>query len=215
MENQLQTLILSALIFVLPAAGAAPKRPFSHKYHLTQVASCENCHTAAAESTKATDNLMPQRSACVVCHDEVEIPPPRPIGVQKFNHALHVKMGNPAPVIASAIASGRYLGAHPPTAAELATKNTCVGCHHGIPESESVPQDKAEAADFPHMADCLVCHSKIDPPDSCAKCHVAGPEGFRPPSHTQAFVDAHATASMLKQDCAVCHGKKFTCKGCH
>jgi len=26
---------------------------------------------------------------------------------------------------------------------------------------------------MPHMADCLVCHSKIDPPDSCTFCHVA------------------------------------------
>ena len=59
--------------------SGAPKRPFSHKYHLTQVAACENCHTLATESTKASDNLLPDKSACATCHDEVEIGAPRAV----------------------------------------------------------------------------------------------------------------------------------------
>ena len=90
---------------VAAASAAAPRRPFSHKYHLTQVAACENCHTNAATSTQASDNLIPDKSACATCHDEIEIGDPRPTGVQKFNHAKHVAMGSVAPLIAAAIRS--------------------------------------------------------------------------------------------------------------
>ena len=198
------------------SSAAPPKRPFSHKYHLTQVPQCESCHTAATTSTKADDNLIPHESTCATCHDEVHIAPPRPTGVQKFNHAKHVEMGSIAPLIASAIKNKSYLGAHPATAAQLAAgKDACTGCHHGIAESENVPVDIATKSHFPAMADCLICHNKINPPDSCAKCHVATTPDFRPTSHDAAFSDNHATKNILKTECANCHGRKFTCKGCH
>ena len=89
------------------------------------------------------------------------------------------------------------------------------GCHHGIAESENVPVEKATRAHFPAMADCLVCHNKINPPDSCAKCHVASTPGFKPTTHDAVFSDNHATKNVAKTECANCHGRKFTCKGCH
>lgn len=208
-------LLLASGIAAAPAA-APPKRPFSHKYHLTQVASCETCHTAATSSTKADDSLMPHESSCATCHDEVHIMAARPTGVQKFNHAKHVEMGSAAPLIASAIKAKTYLGTRPPTPAQLeAGKDACSGCHHGIAESEDVPAAKVPAAHFPAMADCLVCHNKIAPPDSCAKCHVAPAAGFKPVSHDLPFSDNHATKAVAKTECANCHGRKFTCKGCH
>ena len=75
MAHHLQKVItLSfALGLAVASAAAAPKRPFSHKYHLTQVAQCESCHTLATDSTKAEDSLMPHESACATCHDEVHI----------------------------------------------------------------------------------------------------------------------------------------------
>ncbi len=196
--------------------AAAPKRPFSHKYHLTQVAACENCHTEAASSTKAGDNLIPDKSACATCHDEIEIGEPRKLGVQKFNHAKHVQMGSVAPMIAAAIKSKTYLGQHPPAAEVLAAaKDACTGCHYGIPESESVNPAKAGEGHFPHMADCLTCHNKINPPESCRQCHEETTKNFRPTSHAADFADKHSDKSLDKSTCATCHGKKFTCKGCH
>lgn len=198
------------------SGAAAPKRPFSHKYHLTQVAACENCHTAAAASTKASDNLIPDKSACVTCHDEIEIGEMRPVGVQKFNHAKHVAMGSVAPLIAGAIRGKAYLGQTPPTAETLAAaKDACTGCHHGIPESENVDHSKPAKAHFPQMADCLVCHNKISPPDSCKQCHVESTPNFRPTSHAADFGDKHSDKGLDKSSCATCHGRKFTCKGCH
>ncbi|MBI5084051.1 MAG: hypothetical protein HZB13_05570 [Acidobacteria bacterium] len=197
-------------------AAAAPRRPFSHKYHLTQVPSCESCHSAAAESTKAADNLIPDKSACVNCHDEVDIAPPHTVGVQSFNHSKHVKMGNPARLFSGAVRGKSYLGESPPVIEALAAaKDACEGCHHGIPESESVPRDRAVKAHFPQMADCLVCHNKIEPPYSCVKCHTAPAAGFKPPSHGPEFGDTHSSKDLPKAACAVCHGRRFTCKGCH
>ncbi len=214
MAYQLQKVII--LTLVAGAALAAPRRPFSHKYHLTQVAACESCHTQAANSTSAADNLLPDKSACVTCHDEVEIPAPRRLAVQKFNHAKHVAMGSIAPLLNSAIRSKTYLGTRPPSAEQLAAgKDACTSCHHGIAESENVPHDKPVAAHFPAMADCLVCHNKIDPPDSCEQCHAKPQSGFKPATHTAEFSDKHATKSIEKAECATCHGRKFTCKGCH
>jgi hypothetical protein len=212
-----KVIILSlALGFASATAAAPPKRPFSHKFHMTQVPQCESCHTAATTSTKADDILIPHESTCATCHDEVHISPARPTGVQGFNHAKHVEMGSVAPLIAAAIKNKTYLGAHPATPAELdAGKDACTGCHHGIAESENVPAEKATKAHFPAMADCLVCHNKISPPDSCAKCHVAPNGSFKPTTHDTAFSDNHATKAVAKMECANCHGRKFTCKGCH
>jgi len=212
--QKVTALVLSLGVAALSAA--APKRPFSHKYHLTQVTACENCHTSAATSTKAEDDLIPDKSACVTCHDEIEIGNVRPTGVQKFNHAKHVPMGSVAPLIAAAIKGKTYLGVTAPTPESLAAaKDACSGCHHGILESENVPHDKPVKAHFPQMADCLTCHNKISPPDSCKQCHVESTPNFRPTSHTAEFGDKHSDKTLSKTGCATCHGRKFTCKGCH
>lgn len=217
MAHYIQKVTVLGLVLGLGAVtGAAPKRPFSHKYHLTQVSACENCHTQATTSAKAEDNLIPDKSACASCHDEIEIGEPRRTNVQKFNHAKHVAMGSVAPLIAAAVKSKTYLGAHAPSADSLAAaKDACTGCHRGIPESEDVSHSKPAGAHFPQMADCLVCHSKISPPDSCRQCHVESTPNFRPTSHAADFADKHSDKSLDKTGCATCHGRKFTCKGCH
>lgn len=211
MANSLQTI---AALFVLTGAvaSAQSQRPFSHKYHLTQVPSCESCHVDAESSAKADDNLLPFHDQCARCHDETHIKEePRVLAVQKFNHALHIKMGNVAPVLAAAIKSGSYPGKPEKVQPHLGTKNVCAGCHHGIEESESIGN---QAAHFPSMPDCLTCHTKSEPPESCEKCHADNMK-FRPDSHTAQFVDNHGTMKLDKPECWSCHGRKFTCKGCH
>jgi hypothetical protein len=195
--------------------AAPPQKPFSHKYHLTQVSSCQGCHTTAETSTKASDNLLPDATSCVTCHDEVHIKEqPRDVGVQKFNHATHVKMGNVHPVVAASVKSKTFAGDESKIPA-AAPKDGCVACHHGMDQSESITAANAKA-NYPQMAECLVCHSQINPPESCKKCH-ADNMTFRPASHTPEFSDNHSSgkANLDKASCAVCHGKKFTCKGCH
>jgi hypothetical protein len=135
-----------------------------------------------------------------------QTPPLKP-----FSHKKHLAIGNIAPILAAAIDKGTYLGNPGDIRRHLNGTNPCAACHRGLEDSDHVGK-----INMPQMADCLVCHSKIDPPDSCAFCHVAGAK-FRPASHTTDFLDKHnsKTAGLNYQTCAVCHGRKFMCMGCH
>ena len=134
----------------------------------------------------------------------------QPVRLKAFSHKTHLKLGNIAPVIADAIDHGRYLSPGD-IRRFLNTKNACEACHRGLEEST-----KIGTANMPQMADCLVCHNKIDPPESCGFCHDPGPH-LKPSNHTPDFLDSHPRKSLglNMQSCAVCHGRKFTCLGCH
>jgi hypothetical protein len=131
--------------------------------------------------------------------------------LKPFSHKAHLKLGNIAPVIAAAIDKGTYLSPPGDLRSRLNTTNPCLACHHGIEDSGG-----KIASNFLSMADCLVCHNKVDPPDSCAFCHLAGSK-LRPANHTADFLEAHSrtNANLDMKTCAVCHGRKFTCMGCH
>jgi len=168
---------------------------------------------AASKSITAQDNLLPKSAVCAGCHkDAKQIKAPRELPLAKFNHAIHAALPNIGATIAKAVDSGTYLGkktdVHRP---DLNTANACMGCHRGLERS-----DQVSAAHFPHMADCLVCHNTIDPPYSCAKCHNQGFQ-LKPASHTNDWLDRHTSKSTPKDltSCAVCHGRRFTCLGCH
>jgi predicted CXXCH cytochrome family protein len=189
---------------------AQPSRPFSHRLHLKLKLECTGCHAAAAKSTRAEDNLLPQKTVCLGCHKEVTIPPP-PATPVRFNHAQHLRLGNIAPILARAIEAKTYLSPPGDTGAHLHGTNPCAACHRGLEES-----DKVTSAALPRMADCLVCHAQVDPPDSCELCHAKGMK-LKPANHTPDFLDSHSRKSTVldKPSCAVCHGRKFTCLGCH
>jgi hypothetical protein len=120
-------------------------------------------------------------------------------------------MGNLAPLLAVAIDHGNYLQPVGNIRAHLNTKNACEACHRGLEESTQISR-----ANMPQMADCLVCHSQIEPPFSCEQCH-AHPEQLKPASHVEHFTNLHSSGKLQldKTTCAVCHGRTFTCMGCH
>jgi len=209
---------LKRLLLVALACGAAwGADPFSHRLHLGIGLRCEECHTAAAASTNAQDNLLPARQVCRGCHKEDELPAIGqrrvPTRVTKFSHALHLKMGDVAPFIAAAIDRGNYLQPPGDIRRRLNTGDACEACHRGLEDS-----DQVTAAALPRMADCLVCHTVIEPPFSCEDCHARDAR-LEPPNHTQIphFMDAHSSGKLKldKTTCAVCHGRTFTCRGCH
>lgn len=201
-------------MWLLPvAAFLAPAAPFSHKVHLENKLTCAVCHGRAAASVRAQDNLLPNAAVCSGCHkDGKQVKALRPLTVSKFNHQLHLKLGNVAPVIAKAVDSGAYLGKkteiHRP---DLNTANACAACHRGLDKS-----DEVSLAVFPKMADCLVCHNQVDPPFSCEKCHD-NVSSLKPVTHTNDWLEKHSSTKTPKdkESCAVCHGRRFTCLGCH
>jgi hypothetical protein len=197
------------------AATLAEAAPFSHKLHLGMGMECIACHKAAVSSAKAEDDLLPPQSVCGSCHDATvapQRPPVLAVPVVHFSHAVHLKMGNLAPVIAKAIDKGMYLQPAGDVRKHLDTGNACQACHRGLEESEQVT-----AAAMPKMADCLVCHAKIVVPWTCEDCHAKG-AALKPESHKrETFFDTHSKGAFRaeRSSCAVCHGREFTCMGCH
>ena len=186
---------------------------FSHKPHLGAKLPCTVCHSAAPSSTQVSDNLLPPAGLCGRCHKDGrkwERGEPRRAQVAKFNHSLHVKLGAAVPAaIAKAIDAKEYLGKPGEARRFLDTRDACAGCHRGLAEAA-----KVTAVNFPAMADCLTCHTRIEPPYSCEKCHV-NVKALTPATHTQEWVDKHTNPAISKADCASCHGRRFTCQGCH
>ena len=199
------------LAFLLSAWGAVAAAPFSHKLHLGLKLECATCHTPAIASTLAADNLLPAKTVCTPCHQDRDIPAPRQSRVESFNHALHLKMGNLAPLIAAAIDKKTYLQPPGDIRRHLDTGNPCQACHRGLAESE-----QASAAAMPQMADCIVCHSDIDNPFSCEKCHAKNAD-LKPVSHAANFISNHTSGKLNldKPSCVICHGRNFRCLGCH
>jgi hypothetical protein len=197
------------VVFAWGAAWGAT--PFSHRLHLQQGLECVECHTAAARSTKVEDNLLPAKSVCLGCHEEAEIPAPPSTRLSKFSHALHLRMGNVAPYIAGAIDHQNYLQPPGDIRRHLNSRNPCQACHRGLEES-----DQVTGAALPQMADCLVCHTQIDAPFSCEDCHVNIAQ-LKPANHALRFTDAHSSGKLNldKTTCVMCHGRTFTCRGCH
>jgi hypothetical protein len=182
-------------IFLLPAPLLFAQ--FDHKTIFEQSLDCRTCHAVQREST----SLSEKRRGKVL---------------KDFNHAQHLKMGNLAKTIRTAIEAKTYLASPnridlPKLSAHLdAAKYECQACHR--------PADNPLAVGFPHMEDCLVCHNKIDVPFSCSDCHPAG-LNLKPANHSKDFLDKHsaglAKLNLDQTTCASCHGKRFTCLGCH
>jgi hypothetical protein len=190
--------------------GQTPQ--FSHRVHLAANLDCAVCHAAAVGSTRLDDNLLPKPDVCLKCHKTAQIGVPMATRLARFDHRLHLKLGNVAPVIAAAIDKKTYLTpVTPELRARLNTQNRCEACHRGLEVSE-----RPDRSGLPQMADCLVCHSEIDPPYSCEFCHAKGAK-LAPASHAADFLDTHTSGKLGfdKTSCAVCHGQKFHCLGCH
>jgi hypothetical protein len=196
------------------AAACQTARPFSHELHLKLPGklACLSCHSTVPTSTRLEDNNLPTAAACAGCHKEkMNIQPRAPGILARFNHQKHVALGNIAPVIRAAIDSKAYLSPSGDIRRHLNSSNACAACHRGMEQSTALAK-----SDFPQMADCLVCHSQIDPPFSCEYCHAKGP-ALKPTNHVAGFIDSHHAKNMKldKESCAICHGRRFTCLGCH
>ena len=186
--------------------------PFSHRLHLSMKLECTHCHAAAAKSTQPSDNLLPDPKVCRECHESPPpIPPPPSTSLAHFSHQLHLRIPNVAPFLAAAIDHGNYLQPVDDIRRHLDTRNPCEACHRGLESS-----DRVTRAALPQMADCLVCHTHIEPPFTCEDCH-AKDANLKPANHTPQFLDTHSTGKLGldKTTCAVCHGRQFTCMGCH
>ncbi len=204
------------------AIGGAAELEFSHELHLGRVGlSCTFCHSSAASSEAAADHNLPQQQLCLACHNGETAPrvDTEPLAERTpaerifwFDHKRHLELGNPAPRIAEAIDDGEYLGHVGEIRPRLETEDACRACHRGLEQAAAVDSK----IHLPRMSDCLVCHDHVDNPFSCEQCHPADAV-IKPADHTRDFIDRHSSGKMGfdKISCQPCHGRKFTCMGCH
>jgi hypothetical protein len=185
-------------VLLLWTGTALAQSAFSHREALEKNLPCLSCHAAQKNSTGLSEKRKGKR-------------------LKDFSHQRHLSFGNLAPMIAAAMDSKQYLGSPNKydllkLRAALITDNPCEACHRGLKTAEG----GLEKQHFPHMEDCLICHNKIDAPFSCGECHPAT-MNLKPANHAPDFLDRHTTGKLGldKTTCAACHGKRFTCLGCH
>lgn len=215
--------VIAVCALLLAASGAVvgAELEFSHQLHLANGLNCSFCHSAAQTSTAETDHLLPDAQLCLACHNgqtapEIDVAPLRDRQTAErrfwFDHQQHLVLESPAARIADAIDSGAYLGPVPAIRDQLDVSNACAACHRGLDQAVRVNS----SLHLPRMPDCLVCHDQIDNPFSCEQCH-AEEVSLKPADHTREFIDRHSSgrAGLDKLSCQPCHGRRFTCMGCH
>jgi len=177
-----------------------PKRvKFSHEFHVKEAgAACVDCHSGAATSGKASDNLLAKMETCKSCHEEqltkqctychvgadstTYTPTPNPIRELNFSHKAHVD----------------------------SQKTACETCHTVL--------DKAGARTgelVPAMTTCTTCHNDVKASNACEKCHT-NLAALRPAEHNRTnFVREHKFSARLGDAaCGACHTQE-SCVDCH
>lgn len=180
-----------------PEAPVAPLRPspliypaqsipirFDHAQHARLGATCEGCHTAAATSTLAGDELIPGEAACRSCHKIDRANPTKAVpagqGAARCD-ACHVDgNGNGwMPVVAD--------GGVPPLPPPVDLARPSLKFNHRLHASRGIGcalchtaaagQGMVTREDLPMMASCLACHDGKQATARCGACHLTEPDG--------------------------------------
>jgi len=193
------TLAVSGTASVLKHESREKYIKFSHKFHIDDVgADCQTCHSAAANSTKAEDNILAHKDDCLECHDgstagedceichydpDTAVNFPNPARQLLFNHKAHLE--------------------------RISSSQACERCHKGLEEvTYSVPEN------LPVMEGCIECHDNKSAPQYCETCHTHLPT-LRPETHLANWMHRHDDAvRATSEDCAMCHSFNY-CQECH
>lgn len=162
-----------------------------------KAAPCASCHANVATSALVKEGHPDSTSVCLSCHGEVAHPAPSPTPPSGSPHPpgwvqAHGKDASPVP-------------------------DSCASCHG--PEYCSACHARAS---FPHAADWIKTHGKIEEargPKACALCHpptfCKGCHGTEIP-HRDNWLSQHpwVTPPGGTSACLVCHARS-DCATCH
>jgi c(7)-type cytochrome triheme protein len=190
---------------------------FSHRAHLARGARCEQCHSTAATSRSAVDDLLPEEAACRACH-AIDRAQASAAACGKC-HAGY-RDGDPV---------ARVWQLPPPLVFSHAdhAQGACESCH-AVRDVEL-----ATTAQLPSMQSCFGCHAHADGADErrCSDCHLSKlgglmqtqfPTGELVPhddglgdAHGQGFSKDHKQeARQVGATCNACHDQS-ECVACH
>jgi hypothetical protein len=171
---------------------------FSHQLHKESGAACADCHSEAAASVKASDNLLAKMEVCKSCHEDqvsknctychlsadstTYRATPNPVRELTFSHQKHVEE----------------------------QKTVCETCHTVL--------DKENAGTgelVPAMATCASCHNGAQAANACETCHTNA-AALRPADHNRTnYMREHKFSARLNDaKCGACHTQE-TCIDCH
>jgi hypothetical protein len=202
---------------------------FSHASHQARKIECVACHSKAASSQSAVDNLLPTEFACRTCH---VIDRSLPLGTST-GAAPSACVGchlhwQPDSVVAPGTSA-------PPSIKFSHAKHAaspCQSCHRDSDLNDRAPK----SATLPVMATCVNCHSTdggatASARKACTFCHLSDaagalrtqlPDGVLMPrddsmadKHGPGFATDHARAARNPaRNCASCHRESY-CSDCH
>jgi len=196
---------------VLHAAREAPLAVdsgphFDHAGHLKRGIDCYDCHGGEKEQWKA----MPEVSACMECHKEIDgEKPPAKRAAAFFDATGKHGVWTPSQAIDPEVIFPH--GAH-----VLAHGKKCDACH-----AEVIASTGQATTTYLDMDQCIACHTvKAPSRNTCETCHSEIRKDRPPKSHEMGWKRAHGRLARegdldpLPKDCALCHTRS-SCDTCH
>lgn len=175
---------------------------FNHSKHIKDAGlTCKDCHKAAYESLKGTDNLMPSKSDCANCHD-----------VKNEKECNFCHYGG---VFKKFTRTEKNLIF--PHKKHLAQNTDCNVCHSGVQYFKY--SSEAPNGGFPKMETCYTCHDGKKQVNNCETCHL-NLTNLKPNDHlNKNFLNEHkvfydAATGNGNNNCMMCHSNYF-CEACH
>jgi hypothetical protein len=178
------------------------KIKFNHELHIKDAAlTCNDCHSKAYTSEKATDNIFPVKEDCAKCHDVKD---------DKDCNKCHYYNK-----FEKLTASGKELVfSH---RKHLAKNKDCLQCHSGI-EKSKIKGDVPNGGYAP-MTVCYTCHDGKKQVNNCEACHT-NLTNLKPKDHLNSnYLNEHklftdAVTGNANNNCMMCHSDYF-CEACH
>jgi len=208
---------------------------FFHDKHLAEGIGCTDCHAGVGESTRSSDNNLPEATVCADCHyveDGKEADPPSECATCHLNY------------------TGEYDGFDPHEEPSKVTKVpgvvvipnpnlqfnhkvhidrniACESCHEKLDTIAVAAPVNA----IPVMGKCLECHDGKEAPSDCSTCHLTRPDGrlvtdfpegelkphgfYRNDFHNEYFIQNHEQVARSDEGyCLNCHQRR-DCVDCH
>ena len=155
---------------------------FDHAQHARLGATCEGCHTTAASSTTAADNLIPPEAACRGCHKIDRANPSKPVaagqGAARCD-ACHVdaRGGGWMPGSDGGVVEPPRVAMPRPNLKFNHRLHASRGIGCALCHTAAAGQGMVTRADLPMMASCLGCHDGKQATARCSACHLTEPDG--------------------------------------
>jgi hypothetical protein len=208
---------------------------FSHRVHLKEGATCNDCHASTAESVRSSDVNLPAEATCLDCHfveDGASASPPAACTTCHPGYEPQfLAERKPTETRKVTVVPMTWDFPHPNLKMNhkihLSKGITCDACHKSMDKVDLATRENA----LPVMGTCLGCHDGRTAPNECRTCHLTLGDGrvqtklanqrlmpagwYFGDSHHEGWLMNHKAAVQSGDGaCYNCHAPK-ECVDCH